>query len=56
MSTEYETNTKNHESLVKSYESEKEKLAQIEKELGTSSKEYQDQKEKVDALQQEVVK
>lgn len=56
MSTQYETNTNKHKSLVDEYNKEKTKLTEIGKELGTTSKEYQTQKDKVDDLAKEVTK
>ena len=41
--TEYNKSEKAHQELVKSYETEQKKLDQIEKSLGKSSKEYQEQ-------------
>jgi TP901 family phage tail tape measure protein len=54
MSGQYATNTQKHEALVNTYNKEKAELERIGKELGTNSKAYQDQKAKVDALEQEV--
>lgn len=43
-----------HNKLVETYKKEKDKLEEIGRTLGTTSNEYKDQKEKVDALEKEV--
>ena len=48
--------TANHEKLVNTYNNEKNKLEELGKTLGTSSKEYQDQNAKVEKLAQAVSK
>ena len=56
MGAKMEQQTAKHESLVKTYNNEKNKLDEIGKTLGTSSKEYQEQKAKVEQLAQAVSK
>ena len=56
MSQQYTTQTQKHDALVKSYDTEKAKLAEIGRTLGTSSKEYQAQAKIVDNLAKEVDK
>lgn len=56
MSSAYQTQTAKHTQLVNSYNSEKAKLDEIGRTLGTTSKEYNTQKTAVDGLAKEVAK
>jgi phage-related protein len=56
MTAEYQKTGQKHQALVKEYESEKTKLLEIEKTLGTSSNEYKNQQKVVADLEQEVTK
>ena len=51
---EYEKAGRQHKALVDEYDREKSKLAELEKTVGTASKEYKDQQKVVDALTKEV--
>lgn len=56
MQGEYTKNQKAHKALVDEYNSEKQKLDEIGKTLGTSSNEYKEQEKAVNKLSQEVTK
>ena len=56
MTAEYQKTGQKHEQLVAEYDKEKQKLDELGKTLGTSSKEYQDQQKVVTDLSQEVTK
>ena len=53
-SEKVKTQAQSHQKLVAEYEKEKAELERLEKTLGTTSKEYQDQKSKVEDLSQKV--
>ena len=54
MSAEMQTQVNNHNNLVKTYEAEKQKLDEIERTAGNTTKEYKDQADKVLALSNQV--
>ena len=56
MSSQYDINKQKNEALARKYDEEKTKLSEIEKTLGTTSKEYQDQAQVVEDLEQELNK
>lgn len=56
MNAEYTKNSSAHDKLVATYQSEKAKLDEIGRTLGTTSQEYKDQEKKVAELAQEVEK
>ena len=56
MTAEYQKTGQKHQQLVSEYDKEKQKLDEIGRTLGTSSKEYKDQEKVVSDLAQEVTK
>lgn len=54
MSSQYKENEEKHKALVAEYDKEKATLEEIGRELGTDSKEYQEQAKVVEALEKEV--
>ena len=56
MTAEYQKTEQKHQALLREYDQEKQKLDEIGRTLGTSSKEYQDQQKVVTDLSQEVTK
>ena len=56
MQTQYDANTKKHDSLVKTYNEESAKLKQLEMTVGTTSDEYKQQEKVVAELEKELMK
>ena len=56
MTAEYQKTEQKHQALLREYDQEKQKLDEIGRTLGTSSKEYKDQQKVVNDLSQEVTK